>query len=591
MRPVSARFLRTLTGSHTAVFRARIVDPGQTGTDPTGTLVDLIDGDVQLDGRADIRSTIDVTIVGVGLWPTAVDSTLTPYGAELFAERGIAYGNGSTEWVSLGYFRINAVEQDDAPNGPIAIQGADRMAGIIDAKLTTPQQFTAAQRLDAVVEALVEEAYPAAVIEWDDRTGENLLGRTVIVESDRYAFLNELLEASGKIWYFDYRGVLVIKTPPSPTLPSWVVAGGEGGVLVSVGRALSREGVYNGVIATGEAADTAEPVRGLAVDNDAASPTLWGGPFGRVPREYASPLLTTDAQAQLAAATILRRSLGLPYNVDFTAVPNPALEPDDPVGVSFTGRPRVSEARQIAAETFDTASAGPTWGAASAGGTWDQAYGGTWVRASGTGSVSIPSLNLAVRAILHSASRDVDGYYTTSVPAAALTNTLVTGGIVRHVDADNYYMLRCEFTITGKVATKISKFAGGVYSEIADLNPIPRLTYVPDERFTVRFRAVGSDLRVKIWREADREPDDWTLSVTDTSHPVGGVGLWFWRVNTNTNASPQFHVDNFVVNTVPSLDGSGMETHVIDKLTIPLSVDGAMTAQTREQSLVSIGVS
>ena len=58
MRPVSERFLRTVRGSHTMTARARVVVPGQTGTDPTGTVIPILGGDVQLNGRADVRSAL-----------------------------------------------------------------------------------------------------------------------------------------------------------------------------------------------------------------------------------------------------------------------------------------------------------------------------------------------------------------------------------------------------------------------------------------------------------------------------------------------------------------------------------------------------
>jgi len=38
---------------------------------------------------------------------------------------------------------------------------------------------------------------------------------------------------------------------------------------------------------------------------------------------------------------MLRGNLGLPYSVDFTSVPNPALMPYDPVRVRYPGRSEV----------------------------------------------------------------------------------------------------------------------------------------------------------------------------------------------------------------------------------------------------------
>lgn len=338
MRPVSDAFLRTLTGSHRMVVEARIVEPGLTGVDPDGTALAVLGGDVTLDGTADVRSTLDLTVDGTDMWPSRRSTLLAPYGNEIFVRRGVRLGSGATEWVSLGYHRITRVAQDRPPDGPIRIDGRDRMAGIIAARLTAPAGFGSGATLGDVVEQLVTEVYPAAGVEWDDATDTETLGRALTCEDDRHAFLRDLVVAHGKIWYWDYRGILVIKDPPASSSPVWDVNSGAHGVLVSMSRDITSDGVYNGIVAIGEATDAAVPARAVVVDNDPTSPTYWHGDFGKVPRFYSSPLLKTDAQAQTAAASMLTRGLGLPHSVDFTAVPNPALEPYDPVRVAYSNR-------------------------------------------------------------------------------------------------------------------------------------------------------------------------------------------------------------------------------------------------------------
>lgn len=339
MRPVSAAFLRTVRGSHQAVFQARIVTPGQTGVNPDGATLTILGGDVQLDGTADIRSTAEITVEGHAMWPTQAAALLAPYGNELHLRRGITYGGGATEWVSLGYHRLEVVEQDDAPDGPIRISAKDRMAGIADGRLTAPRPFPAATTRGALMSALVNEIYPWATIEWDNSTERDTpIGRQIIAEEDRYATLNELVTSAGLTWYWDHRGILVVRTPAQSGTPVWEVNHGAGGVLVSLGRRVTRDGAYNAVVATGEGADNAYPARSVVVDTNPLSATIWGGPFGQVPYFYNSPLLTSVARARAAATTMLAKLIGLPYSVDFTAVPNPALEPDDLVRVVYPGR-------------------------------------------------------------------------------------------------------------------------------------------------------------------------------------------------------------------------------------------------------------
>jgi hypothetical protein len=100
---------------------------------------------------------------------------------------------------------------------------------------------------------------------------------------------------------------------------------------------VSREGVCNGWVVTGESADERPPARALVVDSNPKSPTRWGGKFGKVPGFHSSPLVTSNLQAKAAAESLMRTSVGLPYTVDFTAVPHPGLEPLDPVRISDPG--------------------------------------------------------------------------------------------------------------------------------------------------------------------------------------------------------------------------------------------------------------
>lgn len=335
MLPVSDAFLAVIRGSHKAVFSATLCNPpGQFGVTPTGSALSILDGAVTLDGNAAVRAVLDLTVAE--RWPTTLDYlNLTPYGAEVFVTRGVELGNGSVQRAPLGYFRLSDVDQDAAPTGPLTLTGADRMAGIVDARLEEPVQFLPTATYGEVVDALVTEVYAGVVIEWDDATDATAIGRSIVAEEDRYKALLDVVQSVGKVAFFDYRGVLVIKDPPDATSPVWEASAGSDGVLVSLGRGLSREGIYNAVIATGEALDESPPVRGGAYDLDPASPTYWLGPFGKVPRFFNSPLLTTDGQCDLAAASMLTQGVGLPYAVDFTQVPNPALEPFDPVRVVY----------------------------------------------------------------------------------------------------------------------------------------------------------------------------------------------------------------------------------------------------------------
>lgn len=332
MRPVSDAFLTALRGSHQMVADARILTSYQEGVDPDGITIPIISGDVSMDASASIRSTLALDTDGNQLWSTEASGLLTPYGNEIFVRRGIDFGDGTREWVSQGYFRITDVQQDKNVNNAISITAFDRMSGIIDSRLTEPRQFDEGALLTDIVFDLVSEVYPSASISWfGSGVGEVLMRALVTEDEDRYKFIDDLVKSYGKIWYWDYNGELIIKDPPDPLAPVYTVNAGESGVLVTFSRSISREGAYNAVVVNGQGTDDIPPVHAVVIDNEPLSATYWYGTFGKVPKFYSSSFITTVDQAVNAGTAMLMQSRGLPYNVDFTTVPNPALEPLDPI--------------------------------------------------------------------------------------------------------------------------------------------------------------------------------------------------------------------------------------------------------------------
>lgn len=336
MRPVSTQFLAALRGSHKTFTRVQVLTSYQTGVQPVGGVtLNVVDGAVSQDGNADVRSSCEiVTTGGLETFPQLPSGLLTPYGNELFVECGIELGNGSVEVVSQGYFRIDAVEQSSAPFGSIRVTAYDRMKGVVEARLTELVAFSAGTTVTAIFNRLILEVYPSATIEFDDANfASSTIASVQIAEEDRFGFLNNLVTSNGKIMYWDYRGVLVVKTPPNPNQSTWTVNAGAYGVLISSTRALSREGVYNAVVATGESVNSTPPVRAVAVDNNQTSPTYWEGSFGKVPRFFSSSFMTTYSQALNAAQNLLQKTIGLPHTVNFASISNPALEPFDAVTI------------------------------------------------------------------------------------------------------------------------------------------------------------------------------------------------------------------------------------------------------------------
>ena len=339
----SARYREVIGGSHRAVVRARLLTTVQFVADPTGGVdLPLLDGDVRLSSTSDVKGSLDITVPG-DYW-----EEVQPYGAEIFVERGVDFGDGTREYVPLGYYRIDDVAQDQAPWGPVRITARDRVAHLIDSRLIYPWQYPAGTTHRQLFDKLINDnpssegtsagglgMYITAdvPIVFEGYNPDLALLPAGVVEDSTYEYLAKIADGRGCVLRADRIGRLCV-TPrdrPPGTPPVYRVEPGRIGNLIKASRRVSRKGVYNMVVARGS--DPAYPSVGLAYNTDAASPLRWYGPFGTITRYYSSPLLKTDAAADAAAETILARHKGLPTGTAVATVPDPSIDPLDPVTV------------------------------------------------------------------------------------------------------------------------------------------------------------------------------------------------------------------------------------------------------------------
>lgn len=340
MYPVSARFLGRLAESHNPVTRVqlfltdgRVVDLEHTG------------GSVTVDRSQAIRRTCTVTIADPSLIPLTPTDQLATYGARLRLARGVEFGDGTSELVPIGVFRLDSVE-GALGEGPVTLQGKALEAAVADDKFT--EAFTVSGTVVGAVTALIQRTLPGADV-IPTITDAAIGSRTFDIEGDPWAGAQEIAAAAGAEVYSNADGVFVIATMPDllSADPVWSVEAAEGGVYISGTRAMSSASVFNGVLARGEnTADDKPPVSALVVDNDPGSPTYWGGPFGRRPTFISSSaLITTNACAQAANLELLKAKAPNASG-DFSSLPNPALEPGDVLRVAHSDGTR--ELHQVA---------------------------------------------------------------------------------------------------------------------------------------------------------------------------------------------------------------------------------------------------
>lgn len=332
MFAVSSRFLAAIRGAHAISLAASVYSPSAPST---AVPVSIQGGSLTLDVDAFVRrqATLDIAFsladpVNVAL------IRLLPFGGFCKIERGVRFADGTVERVPLGFFRIESIVWPEL-QGTATLTLADRFAQVNDESLTAPYVASGKKPSDAVVE-LVQGVFGSSIAYHvlTNPAAETALSDTVYDE-DRGGAVRSLAAGVGAVAYFDTLGDFVLR--PAPTgadPPVWTLDAGASGVLVSASESLDRSSVRNGVSVRAQPAADAAPIYSLATDNDPASPTRWGGPFGHVPLVVQSQSVETQAGADSLAASLLNLRLGLSRTLELHAVTNPALEGGDVVTVA-----------------------------------------------------------------------------------------------------------------------------------------------------------------------------------------------------------------------------------------------------------------
>jgi Domain of unknown function (DUF5047) len=332
MRATSSQFDAALRGSHRVVVEATLHLPGEAPVDVPvqgGQVVDDRTAPIRRTGSLAIPWTLELERLGL-----EVDVRRLPFGSYVELRRGVQYADAQRELVAVGYLRCESVAWGTSED-TAALELADRMAQVRDEKLLVPYAAGGKTASAAAVE-LVDEVFGSTIGYTVDVGTEPVLV-DVTYTGERAQAVADLATASSAFAYFDDAGNFVFEQPPDPTTvpPALVVDAGAEGVLVEANETLDRTSTVNGVLATGQAAADEPPLEALVVVDDATSPLVWGGPFGRVVLVVSSTAIQTTAQAQQVAAAELGRRSGLDRSLTIRAVPNPALVAGDVIEVVF----------------------------------------------------------------------------------------------------------------------------------------------------------------------------------------------------------------------------------------------------------------
>lgn len=342
MLSISDDLRATLTASHVQALRAELWYDGEL----IAARLPVTGGSVKWDGDADVacRATFAIADVDAAAFPIGA-SGISAYGTEVYLERGAYVPGGDAEYVPLGRLRIQDDDlaewfRTDASGEWITAgfsaegEALDRLQAVEDARFLAPESSPTEKTCKAELRRLLRGIVPLGT--WD-AIEDAATPAGLTYDESRLAAVVKLADALGAQLYTDRNGTAQLRSTAWATEPVWTFDGtAAGGGLESLAWKDTRDGVYNAVVARGESTgDNAPPVQAVAYDVTPASPTRWGGPFGRVPYFYSSPLITTKAQAEAAAKTRLDNLLrGRERTVTFSALPLPFLEVGDTVAVT-----------------------------------------------------------------------------------------------------------------------------------------------------------------------------------------------------------------------------------------------------------------
>jgi hypothetical protein len=327
MQRTPGAYLPALMSSPTMVTVADLLSEGQIISPD----IPIAAWDITADASQWARRTAAVTI------PPGV----IPAGASMGLELRIRTGPRPDLLVCVGTLGVQDITQPH-PVGPVALTLSDRCQRITDDRFPVARSVGGGTVIGAITALLTESVPWAAVGVAPGVIDHDAPAATY--SQDRVGAVKHLAAAIGCAVYCEPFGDFLIAPIPDPAAdPVWAVGPGQG--LMTGSTTVSRVGVYNCVSAysTGSIpvsgtllADGATPA---AADLDPYSPTYVYGPFGRVVRYLPSPFFITTGQCDAAGLAYLMKTKALRRSVQFTCIPNGALEPDDAVSVDFGSGP------------------------------------------------------------------------------------------------------------------------------------------------------------------------------------------------------------------------------------------------------------
>jgi hypothetical protein len=229
--------------------------------------------------------------------------------------------------VQVGEFMIDQISEEHFPF-VASVNGRDYTKKCMLSKFSTATAFAEGTAIETAIKAMAQNAGITKFIL--PLTGHSL-GKDYVYERGvaRWEAMKDIANAFDYELFFNAEGYLVMREYLDPTSAPIVYTFATGpleGNLVSYGKTVNDNRIYNKIVVTGEASDAEIiPVSAIATNTSPTSPTSIAKIGERV-FQYTSAFITTTLQAQTVADSFLKIHALEEFDLNFAAIALPWLE-------------------------------------------------------------------------------------------------------------------------------------------------------------------------------------------------------------------------------------------------------------------------
>lgn len=333
MLPAPAAYAAALHGPHRRVARVDVTDiNGVTRASD----VKISTGEVT--ANLTNRVTRSATFTVPSEWfPRTPADPFSPYAAVAHIRAGLALGTGLEILFPIFTGRIYDARRD--PSGNVTFRADDLAADVIAARFEQPTSSLRGSvfaNQSTEFRRLVLQAVPQAQFGVDDITPTRI--PDLVWDEDRGQALDDIAQSAGARWFALGDGRFVLRRfAYDPATPVAEFLDGPQGLMSQAAISVTRDGTANSVVVVSERMDGTDPVRVVARDVAAGSPTRYGGLFGRVVQVIQIQTPMTQNEASLLARTQLSGAVALTEQWESTVVADHRLEPGDTARLRYRG--------------------------------------------------------------------------------------------------------------------------------------------------------------------------------------------------------------------------------------------------------------